>query len=66
MCCKDPVFRKFLLENDMIQWETQEQAEIAVRLICSVRSRRDIIPGTAAAGLWHDLHGKFLAWKIAA
>lgn len=64
--CADPVFQTYLFEHDMIPEKSKERAAVAVRLICHVDSRSDIIPGTPAADAWDDLYSKFMAWKIAA
>lgn len=62
-CCADPVFRRFLTEEIGYAPETNEDAAEAVRELCDVESRKDIAPGTEAADIWRNLHGRFVAWK---
>lgn len=65
IACADPVFQQFLLEHDMIPEKSEEQATLAVRLICGVQSRAEIIPGSKSADKWDRLYGQFLAWREA-
>lgn len=66
ICCGDPVFQQFLYEHDMVIEKTEDCAVTAVYLICGVATRKDIVPGSAAADAWDRLYSKFMAWKIAA
>jgi len=72
MCCSDKLFQAFLYEHDMLPEkpddpkQAEDAATLAVRLICGVESRADILPGTPAADQWDQLMSKFIAWKIAA
>jgi len=66
ICCADPVFQAFLYEHDMAIEKTEECAVTAVYLICGVASRKDIVPGSAAATAWDGLYSKFMAWKLSA
>ena len=71
MCCADPVFWEFLREHSMMKepqtgFEGEEAAALAVRMICGVTTRADIIPGTPAGTAWDQLLSKFIAWRIAA
>lgn len=67
--CADPVFQKFLKENAMMGVSgppDDVRAATAVRLICGVTTRADIIWGTPAGDKWDELVSKFTAWKMAA
>jgi len=67
--CSDPVFRAFLNEEGPIgigPITDEEAAALAVRELCGVLSRADLVPGSSAAERWNDLHGRFLAWKLVA
>lgn len=64
--CADPVFQRYLLEHHMMLTQDEEGATLAVRMICGVSTRADIVPGTAAGSAWEALCSKFIAWKIAA
>lgn len=66
ICCADPVFQTFLYEHDMVIEKSEDCAVTAVYLICGVASRKDIVPGSAAATAWDQLYSKFTAWRIAA
>lgn len=61
--CSDPLFQAFLLENKMIPSKNENDAAVAVRMICGVDSRVEIIPGSASAKVFDDLYGKFIAWR---
>ena len=63
IACKDPMFRKFLMQHGMLFGDSSDNAAVTVRLICDVQSRRDIIPGTPAGDEWENLYGKFIAWR---
>lgn len=69
MLCADPLFHRYLLENNMIRTGAgtllSDQAATAVRLICGVKTRADIIWGTPAGDAWDALYSKFMAWKHA-
>lgn len=66
--CADPVFQRFLFEHDILKHPNvdPEDAATAIRLICHVETRADILPGTPAAAEWDRLLSKFTAWKLAA
>lgn len=67
--CADPVFRAYLNEEGPIGIGPiidEEAAALAVRELCGVLSRAELVPGSSAAARWEDLHGKFLAWKLVA
>jgi hypothetical protein len=64
--CDDPLFWSFLRKHDIHLKATaniNEEAAVAVRLICHVKSRREFIPGTSAGDRWEELYGKFIAWR---
>lgn len=63
--CSDPVFQQFLLEQNMIPEKSEEQASTAIRLICGVTSRAEIIPNSPAGMKWNELSGQFEGWKVA-
>lgn len=68
ICCGDPVFQKFLAEHQMMQDGMMQDgigdpAATAVRMICGVKSRSEIVPGSKAGQAWERLHGKFLIWR---
>lgn len=63
--CADPKFWQFLEEqegNELVQ--TEEDAVCIVRNICLVDSRRDIIPGSAAAQAWRELVDRYRVWEL--
>ena len=64
IACNDPLFRNFLKHHGMLAEDTTENAAVAVRLICDVVSRSDIVPGTYAGDKWDGLYSKFQAWKL--
>lgn len=64
-CCTDPIFHAYLFEHDMMPERTEECATTAVRMICGVQSRAEIVPGSAAAEAWDALYSKFTAWRLA-
>jgi hypothetical protein len=66
IACSDPVFQRYLLEQEMIVGPSQEAASTAVRLICAVKSRKEFLLGTPAGDRWQEFYGKFLAWRQAA
>ena len=63
--CQDDVFAKFLAERD--GWKgnalpsTERCAEM-IRSMCGVTSRKDILPGTRADGLWRAIVSDYRAW----
>ena len=62
--CADPVFRRFLDESvpDGDPF-TEESAATYLRVICSVKSRSEIKPGTYAAEKFDELLNQFAGWK---
>lgn len=61
----DPVFQTFLFESGQITAKDEDTAAMAIRGICEVASRAEIVPGSPAAIRWERLHGQFLAWEHA-
>jgi hypothetical protein len=69
MCCGEPIFWKFLNEKYLLPGESVDKehgAAAAVRHICGIESRSEILPNTQAGEAWDYLYSKFLAWKLAA
>jgi len=64
IACSDPRFWKFLTENDM-PVANEHDAAVAVRFICHVASRKELIPRTEAGDEWENLFGRYLAWREA-
>lgn len=74
--CSDKMFQRFLAVHEMLGKHRAEGYDVpeymeevsarAVRLICGVKSRSEIVPGTPAAAEWDRLLSKFTAWKLAA
>ena len=64
ICCNDARFWRFLTEHEM-PVRNNGEAATAVRLICHVGSRREIISGTQAGDAWDELYSKFVAWRDA-
>lgn len=63
--CKDVPFRTFLSEKHGYQLApiSEEDAAIAVRAICFVRSRSELSTNHKARVIWHGLDSEFTAWK---
>jgi hypothetical protein len=61
MLCNEARFWRFLRKNDMTI-DSIDQAAAAVRLICGVKSRSDILPGTYAGDQFEKLHSEYLIW----
>lgn len=61
----DPVFQTFLFESGQITAKDEDTAAMAIRGICEVASRAEIVPGSPAAIRWERLRGQFLAWEHA-
>jgi hypothetical protein len=70
MLCSNPRFHRYLYENSMIDIrsdipgnkEVEANAATALRLICGVKSRSEIIPGTPAGQAFEELHAKYTVW----
>ena len=65
LCCKDPLFQRFLAEHYDHTIASVEDAARTVRDLCHVDSRRELVLGTEAAALFDKLYGKFLVWRKA-
>ena len=65
LCCKDPLFQRFLQENYDHTIAAVEDAAAFVREHCEVYSRSEIQIGTKSADLWDQLFGKYLVWRKA-
>jgi len=67
--CKDPVFQTWLRETNtswrIMMGTDEEKAALLVQVFCNVKSRREIVPGSAAAELWDQMVSKFYAWRDA-
>jgi hypothetical protein len=67
--CKDPVFQTWLRETNtswrIMMGADEEKAALLVQVYCGVKSRREIVPGSAAAELWDQMVSKFYAWRDA-
>ena len=67
--CKDPVFQTWLRETNtswrIMMGTDEEKAALLVHVYCGVKSRREIVPGSAAAELWDQMVSKFYAWRDA-
>lgn len=61
--CDDPVFRKFLEEQDGCPASNADEAANIVRFLCGVESRAELGTNHKARVLWHQLDEHFLAWK---
>ena len=63
MLCADPMFRLWLKKLNSGRTIDEDEAAKLVREHCGVTSRRDIIPGTAAAVRFDHMLGAFSAWQ---
>lgn len=61
--CADGLFQRFLFERGHIPEMDEEMATSAVRGICQVQSRTEIVTGTPAAAHWEKLAAEFEMWK---
>ncbi len=62
ICCRDPRFWQYLTEKAMPANDA-EDAAVAVRLICHVKSRNEIVPDTPAGATWQRLYDEFALWR---
>lgn len=60
--CNEPSFRAFL-NHKYGTPQSDIQPDQAVRGLCQVQSRSEIIRGTPAGDRWHDLDVQFQNWK---
>lgn len=61
--CNDPVFMQFVKEIKNADCAFGVSCAEAVRELCGVTSRADILEGTRAAEKWAALDREFLAWR---
>jgi hypothetical protein len=61
MLCKDHLFRQFLRDAGTPVHDDVEAAT-ALRLICGVKTRADILPGTNAGDAFEELHADYTVW----
>ena len=61
--CAEPLFRAFLREVKRYGHCDEEEAAIAVRDICGVKSRAELGTIHAARVIWHQLDTEYLAWR---
>lgn len=61
--CADPVFWKFLEEQDGCETSNADEAANVVRFLCQVKSRSELSTDHRKRVLWHQLDSQFLAWK---
>lgn len=66
ICCNDPVFWRFLTEVYTYAPASEPDAAEAVRDLCGIGSRKELIPGSPAASQWMKIESRFTAWKLAA
>jgi hypothetical protein len=68
MLCDMGTFQRYLYDNHMLETRdfgeavAAKHAAIAVRMICGVKSRSEIIPGTPAGQAFEELHAKYTVW----
>lgn len=60
--CKDATFRAFLREVKRYGHCNEEEAAIAVRDFCGVKTRADLGTVHAARVIWHQLDAEYQAW----
>ena len=64
LLCKDPVFHRFLEETQFCSIPvTEVEATGWLRTYCNVKSRSEIIWGSAAGNKWEDLFSQFIVWR---
>ena len=61
--CKTESFQTFLFENNLVFEKTLTAAEQAVRDICNVKSRRELMNDETARDLFKDLINQYEEWK---
>jgi len=65
--CDEPSFAKFLKKEFPDEWhDGQENPAECVRLICQVRSRKDLATNHRARVRWSMLDSQYEAWFLAA
>lgn len=71
MLCKDPRFQWYLYDHGMIEFrsdipgnvEVEANAATAVRLICGVKSRSEILPGLPSGAAFEEMLGEYAKWR---
>lgn len=61
--CKTESFQTFLFENNLVFEKTLTAAEQAVRDICNIKSRRELMSDRTARDLFKDLSNQYEEWK---
>lgn len=61
--CAEPVFWKFLEEQDGCECSNPEEAANIVRFLCGVKSRSELGTNHKARVIWKQLDDQFQAWK---
>jgi len=60
--CNEKAFQDFLAERCGEPVVGPDGAASVVRLVCGVRSRAELEPGSVPAGCWHQLDGDYEIW----
>ena len=60
ICCNEPAFRQFLMESELLHPEGDPAA--AIRFVCAVESRSELIEGTEAGETWRNLYLDYQNW----
>lgn len=63
--CNERSFRHFLYENHAYGCVTTDDAAEAVRELCGVKSRSEILPNTKADEIWRGLVADYRVWERA-
>lgn len=62
--CGEPAFWRFLeAEHNCQHIADKDDAAAALRSLCNVASRSEIVRGTPAGDAWDRLYGAYLAWE---
>ncbi len=61
--CTQVGFFRFLIEWKGLAVFTEHDAAAAVRALCGVASRRELVPGSEAATRWAMLKAEFDLWS---
>jgi hypothetical protein len=62
--CNDPVFWKFLEEQDGCPASNPDEAANIVRFLCGIESRSELGTNHKARVIWRQLDDQFQAWKL--
>lgn len=63
MLCNEPRFWRFLAERRGVLVLDPDQAARAVRELCGVKSRKELVPGSAARAVWQTLFTEYELWR---